>query len=132
MRLPLGGTPGEAAVIRTSHAWALALAVIAGTTTCFPTEDEDKEMTERTRSEVREVLERHKTELMESHGATGAGIGKEDPTDEDYLIVLYLESEDSLPEEEVVVEGVPVLFRITGRIGLQRKREVTDEQGGVR
>lgn len=73
----------------------------------------------RTREHVREVLAKHREELLASPGAVGVGVGKQSLDDEDYVIVVYLESEPSEDSEPVLVEDVPVVFRVTGQIKLQ-------------
>jgi len=73
----------------------------------------------RTREHVREVLARCRNKLLASPGAVGAGVGKNSLDDEEYVIVVYLESEPGEDSETVVVEGVPVVFRTIGKINLQ-------------
>jgi hypothetical protein len=68
---------------------------------------------------ARDVLQRHKEELMRTYGAVGAGIGKDDPKAPDYVIVVYLESPRQVPED-ASVEGVPLRFEVTGRFQVQR------------
>ncbi|MDQ3936684.1 MAG: hypothetical protein M3340_18850 [Actinomycetota bacterium] len=65
---------------------------------------------------VREVLDRHRDELMERHRAVGIGIGAETPPDRGAAIVVYLRSADDLPAESVEVESVRVRFEVTGPI----------------
>lgn len=78
----------------------------------------------RTRERVREVLARGRDKLLASPGAVGVGVGKKSLDDEEYVIVVYLESEPGEDSETVVVEDVPVVFRVIGKIGLQPKEGV--------
>lgn len=67
---------------------------------------------------VREVLARHRAELTSRYHAQGVGIGKRpfsNPEQPEYGIVIYLESRQLLPEEEVTVGGVHVEFVVTGK-----------------
>lgn len=73
----------------------------------------------RTREYVREVLTRHREALMASPGTVGVGVGKRSLDDEQYVIVVYLETEPSEDPEPAAVEDVPVVYRVTGRIDLQ-------------
>lgn len=64
---------------------------------------------------VRAVLERHKQEILRSYNAVGVGVGKDEEVPESYVIVVYLESADARPNLPVVVDGVPLRFKITGQ-----------------
>jgi hypothetical protein len=68
-----------------------------------------------TLEQARAALERHKSNLMESFGATGIGIGK-DEVDGGHVISVYLETGERFPSERVVVDGVPLRFVVTGPI----------------
>ena len=69
-----------------------------------------------TLSQVREVLSRHRQQLLTTYSGAGVGIGKRRPEDRTYIIVVYLESGNLLPKEKVSIEGVPVKFQVTGRL----------------
>ena len=69
--------------------------------------------------EIREILARKKQIIMKSFGAVGIGIGKEQMQDDHYVIVVYLESAEAIPREAKLIEGVPIKFKVTGRIHLQ-------------
>jgi hypothetical protein len=74
-------------------------------------------MADSTRIEsAREVLARHKDEIMRTYQAVGVGLGKQSPTDQSYAIVVYLESARHRPQGPVSYEGIPVKFEVTGRI----------------
>lgn len=68
---------------------------------------------------VREYFNQHKSEIIERFNAAGAGIGKKDASDEDYIIVVYLDTKDKLPTKSVVLDEIPVVFEVTGRFELQ-------------
>lgn len=65
---------------------------------------------------VRTVLERNKDVILRTYRAVGVGIGKRAPSDRSYVLTVYLESADDLPEATQSVEAVPVQFQVTGRI----------------
>jgi hypothetical protein len=69
--------------------------------------------------DVRELLGRTKQELMQRYRAQGVGIGKQSPSDDHYVIVLYMESKRNIPAEPVEIEGIPLKFEVTGPIRLQ-------------
>lgn len=69
---------------------------------------QQQQQLERTRA----VLARHRERLVEEHGATGSGIGRDGDR---YVIVLYVESPRGEAEPLPEIEGVPVQFRVTGR-----------------
>lgn len=73
----------------------------------------------RTRERVREVLARHREELLAAPGAVGVGIGKKSPDDEEHVIVVFLESEPVEDPAPAAIEDVPVIYRVTGHINLQ-------------
>ena len=76
-------------------------------------------MTEiRTLSQVREVLSRHRQQLLTTYSAAGVGIGKRRPEDRTYIIVVYLKSGNLLPKEKVSIEGVQLKFQVTGPLKL--------------
>jgi len=62
---------------------------------------------------VREILQRRKSEILETYRAIGVGIGKEDDS---YRIVVYLERPEDRTDTPVSVEGVPLKFVVTGPI----------------
>jgi hypothetical protein len=62
---------------------------------------------------VREILQRRKSEILETYRAIGVGIGKENDS---YQIVVYLETPENRTDEPVSVEGVPLKFVVTGPI----------------
>jgi hypothetical protein len=64
--------------------------------------------------DVRDVLNRRKDEILRTYRAVGTGIGKQQPSDASYVIVVYLESTSDLPPGPVAVEGVSLKFEVTG------------------
>lgn len=68
---------------------------------------------------VREIFNRNKTDLLGQFNALGAGIGKIEPTDESYVITIYLADEDSIPKESIDIEGIPLKFVVSGRFRKQ-------------
>ncbi|MEM8998006.1 MAG: hypothetical protein AAGF23_24710 [Acidobacteriota bacterium] len=70
---------------------------------------------------AQEALARHRDALMARPGAVGVGVGKQELHDEGYAIVVYLASPQGDAEGEVSVDGVPVVFRVTGRIHPQQR-----------
>jgi hypothetical protein len=69
--------------------------------------------------EVRNLLSEKKRELMDRYSAQGVAIGKDNPTDPDYVLVVYLEKAPDSPMEPQEVEGVPIRFKVTGRFKAQ-------------
>lgn len=69
----------------------------------------------RNLQEVREFFQAHKHEIILRYGAEGAGIGKQSPKDDSYVIVVYLGSRNAIPKETVILEGIPLKFEVTGR-----------------
>ena len=70
-------------------------------------------MTDTRLESVREILQRRKSEILETYRAIGVGIGKEDDS---YRIVVYLETPGDRTGKPVSVEGVPLKFVVTGPI----------------
>ncbi|MEO1084841.1 MAG: hypothetical protein AAFY88_11420 [Acidobacteriota bacterium] len=109
---------------RLDHFWYLAwafgfLAVVLVTAACARGESAVTEPISKERAQ--EVLTRHRDALMARPGAVGVGVGKRELHDEDYVIVVYLASPESDAGAEVSVDGVPVVFRVTGRIHPQQR-----------
>lgn len=69
--------------------------------------------------EVRTFFHKNKDDIIEKYHAIGAGIGKKNPQDEGYVIVVYLQDKQFLPENPVILSGVPLKFEITGKLNLQ-------------
>jgi len=65
--------------------------------------------------EVRDVLRRHRGRILEEYGAVGVGIGKPERSAAEFQIVVYLESARPDLPESLSLEGVTVLFEVTGR-----------------
>jgi hypothetical protein len=63
---------------------------------------------------VREVLQRHRENIMQRYHASGVAIGKSDLGDDSYAIVVYLASAADRPSQAQSVEGVPLKFVVTG------------------
>lgn len=70
----------------------------------------------RSLEEVRRCFHARKQELMDKYKAQGGGIGKDEAGG--YMIVLYLASSKGQPSEPVEVDGIPIQFKITGRMKL--------------
>jgi hypothetical protein len=64
---------------------------------------------------VRQYLAMHKKEIMDAYLAEGVAIGKMNPKDEAYAIVVYLRDKQSLPEYAVKRDGISFKFEITGQ-----------------
>jgi hypothetical protein len=84
----------------------------------MPADDHPAEPAESSLERVREVLARHRAELVSRYHAAGAGIGRDTPESPQYVIVVYLESHRDLPAGDVAVEGVRVKFVVTGQFKL--------------
>lgn len=70
----------------------------------------DKEL-----SSVQQYLETHKKEIISDYQAEGVAIGKMNPKDEAYIIVVYLRDKQSLPECAVKRDGISFKFEVTGQ-----------------
>ena len=68
---------------------------------------------------VRTYLKEHKADLMQTYHANGIAIGKMNPTDDSYVIVIYLNDKKQKPTESINVDGIPLKFEITGPFVLQ-------------
>lgn len=66
--------------------------------------------------QVSRVLDRHREEIVRTYGAIGSAVGKRDPADDEYVIVVYLRSAEEIPPQPVSIEGVPVKFVVTGEV----------------
>jgi hypothetical protein len=64
---------------------------------------------------VRELLRRKRSELIATYAATGVAIGKREPADQAYVLVVYLASRSMMPAEPHSLEGIPLKFEVTGR-----------------
>jgi hypothetical protein len=72
-------------------------------------------MADPTRLEaVRDVLERHREDILRAFRATGVAIGKQDLKDASYVLVVYLASAADRPAHAEPIEGVPLKFVVTG------------------
>jgi len=69
--------------------------------------------------DVRQLLQQHKRELMQKYQAQGVAVGKQNLSDDSYVIVVHLASRNELPAGEAEVEGVPLKFEVTGRFKAQ-------------
>ncbi|WP_367140982.1 MULTISPECIES: hypothetical protein [Streptomyces] len=75
---------------------------------------------------VRRVLDRHKVHILATYRAVGVGIGvgtesgtgagRATSPGAAYVITVYLQSSADLPQELVVLDGVPLRFTVTGPI----------------
>ena len=63
---------------------------------------------------VKEVLQRHRADLMQRYRASGVAVGKSDAGDDAYAIVVYLASATDRPSQPESIEGVPLKFVVTG------------------
>jgi hypothetical protein len=63
---------------------------------------------------VKEVLQRHKAELLARPGVVGVGIGKSESDNPTYVIVVYLRSAQGPAMDPFQLEGVSVQFEVTG------------------
>ena len=70
--------------------------------------------------EVRDVLKRNKRDLIDRLGAEGVAIGKNDPSDEEYVITVYLATGTDVPDEAQSIEGVPLKFIVSGKFKAQK------------
>jgi hypothetical protein len=60
---------------------------------------------------VRRVLDAHRQEIMQRFHAVGVGLGRDGA---DYVVTVFLSSEDDRPRVEVSIEGVRLKFEVTG------------------
>jgi hypothetical protein len=63
---------------------------------------------------VRQVLAARKDEIRQRYASRGVGIGK-DPATGEYALVVYLEAARPIPLEADRIDGVQLLFEVTGR-----------------
>lgn len=68
---------------------------------------------------IRTYLNKNKNEIMQTYKAHGVAIGKEDPNDMNYIIVVYLDSKSQIPTEPVMRDGIPLKFIATGPFNIQ-------------
>jgi hypothetical protein len=73
----------------------------------------------RDKEQVRAVLARHQDAIISRYNAAGVGIGKVHPTDEQYVITVYIEKKGEQPKEQPDVEGVPLMFVVSGAFKIQ-------------
>ena len=69
---------------------------------------------------VRAYFRLHKQEIMERFKAHGVAIGKKNPTDQEYVIVVYLDNAKQLPQTPVILDNISVKFEVTGPFALQK------------
>jgi hypothetical protein len=69
--------------------------------------------------DVRDVLNRNKKELMKRFSAEGVAIGKRNPTDDSYVLTIFLDTSRDIPTEPAEIEGIPLKFEITGKFKAQ-------------
>jgi hypothetical protein len=69
--------------------------------------------------EIRKLLSGKKRELMDRYSAQGVAIGKDDPSDPGYVLIVYLEKAQDSPKEPQELDGVPIKFKVTGRFNAQ-------------
>ncbi len=69
---------------------------------------------------VRQVLERHRAEILAAYHGVGVGIGKETFSDAGYVITVYLETHRDQPVAATSIEGVPLKFIVTGPFTVRR------------
>ena len=69
--------------------------------------------------DVRDVLNRNKKELMNRFNAEGVAIGKLNPTDNSYVLTVFLDTSRDIPTEPVEIEGIPLKFEVTGKFKAQ-------------
>jgi hypothetical protein len=67
---------------------------------------------------VRDVLNRHRTEIETQYRAVGTAIGKGAGGQPKYVIVVYLKSGNDKPKQPVSIDGVPLDFKVTGPFSL--------------
>ena len=65
---------------------------------------------------VRKAMVLNRQILLEKYGAIGIGIGKSDSKNVNYNIVVFVESRDKIPQKNISIEGIPVKFKVTGKI----------------
>jgi hypothetical protein len=69
---------------------------------------------------VRAYLQANKETIIQNYKASGAGVGKQNLIDDSYVIVVYLQDNKNLPQEQVIVDGIPLKFVVTGLFSLHR------------
>ena len=73
---------------------------------------------------VTRVRDQHQEEILRRwSGVVSTGISRErmnEPgnqhPDDDYIIVVGVEKQSDLPDEPLVLDGVPVRFKVTGKL----------------
>lgn len=68
---------------------------------------------------VSDYLQAHKDKIISAYNANGVGVGKMKPDDEEYVIVVYINSEQQIPKAPVILDKVPLKFEVTGSFKLQ-------------
>jgi hypothetical protein len=58
---------------------------------------------------VAEILERHRATLMAIQGVVGVSPGPD-------RIIVYVENEFVIPKVPIILEGVPIIVVVTGRV----------------
>jgi hypothetical protein len=79
-----------------------------------------------TRERASAVLERHRGELLATHGAVGAGVSRAGFDDERFVIVVYLAADAAVDARPRELDGVMVMFQKTGEIRLPAPRAVAE------
>ncbi|HBI22415.1 MAG TPA: hypothetical protein DDY37_07540 [Legionella sp.] len=69
---------------------------------------------------IREYLATHKQAIINEYQAEGVGIGKVNPKDDAYAIVVYVMKETLVPEQPIIKDGIPLKFDVTGSFTLHQ------------
>lgn len=70
----------------------------------------------RSQAFVSQVLDRRRDAIVRDFDAIGCAVGKQRLNDDEYVIVVYLRAPRAAPAEPVSIEGIPVVFVVTGEI----------------
>ena len=66
-----------------------------------------------TLDDVRRVNASYRDRIVRTYNAIGTGIGR---VDGQYVITVYIRNIQQRPTKEVLIEGVPLRFEVTGEI----------------
>ena len=70
---------------------------------------------------VCDYLQTNKNKIIDTFKANGVGVGKMKSTDEDYVIVVYLDSNQQVPKTPIILDNVRLKFEVTGDFTLHTK-----------
>lgn len=68
--------------------------------------------------DVRKYLAKHKADIIDNYEAEGVGIGKMESQDDAYVIVVYLNDRQAVPQQVIEMDGITLKFEVTGKFVL--------------